>query len=178
MKWILGLGISLLGLSNPINAASGSHSKSSLTLAAGYNNFSSTQKNQWGGNSGVSGRVEYLHRMGIPVGASLSFAFDPCLVCDNTGGEYVGSYSLVTQLIPAKYPIQLLTGIGISKGRDPTIGESDDRFTTITVPVIARALYRLKIGGAYLATGVELSISANNRNNVIALMLPIQWGIW
>ena len=168
--------VSFLFSALPIFASEDSHPSSTFTLAAGTAGFYSSQEKQWGNNSGLFGRAEYLHKLGIPIGASLSLGYDLCMVCDNTGGEYVASYSVVAQLIPAKYPLQLLTGIGISNGTDPTIGEADDRFTSINVPLIARALYRFKIGDAYLATGVELSMEFNNKNNVIGLMLPIQWG--
>lgn len=84
----------------------------------------------------------------------------------------------MAQVIPAEYPFQLLTGLGMSRGNDPITGVTNGRFRSLNFPIIARLLYQYRIGNAYLAAGAELSLVATNRNNVISLMLPLQWGIW
>lgn len=178
LKRFAGINPCLLVLVLPLFASARSYHQSSFTVAGGVNSFESPAENQWGNNSGFAGRIEFLHRIGIPIGPSISLGYDFCPICDVTGGEYVASYSLVAQLIPAEYPFQLLTGLGMSRGNDPITGGTNSRFRSLNFPVIARLLYRYRIGNAYIATGAELSLSATNRNNVISLMLPIQWGVW
>src|SRR4051812_7439030 len=76
----------------------------SFTLGFGANRFISDQKNQWGNNSGWIGEAEYLSGMPGLLPAQFGFdarlAYDICPACDNTGGEYVNSYSLLAQFLP------------------------------------------------------------------------------
>jgi hypothetical protein len=148
-----------------------------LTIAGGVNKFSSSRENQIAGsNSGFFGRFEFLYPVKIPVGVSMSLGYALCPVCDGQGGEYVAAYSLVVQLIPSRFPFQLLSGLGIINGKDNTKG-GDVSIGGLNIPIMARLIYKLPIASAYIATGLEISADINNRNNVFAISLPLQVGL-
>lgn len=90
----------------------------------------------------------------------------------------MAAYSIVGQFVPSKYPLQFLTGLGYATGNNPKKDGSEGDFGGLNVPLIARLLFSFRTSTTYLAIGAEFSLDLNNSNNVLAIGLPIQWGVW
>jgi|SRR5690606_7654359 len=178
MKILSNCWILLLILPLTLLAGEDKYPKSVFTIGAGFNSFSSSDPEQRGRNGGNYGRIEILQKIRIPVGISASLAYDLCPVCDGTGGEYVAAYSIVAQFVPFRYPFQFLTGLGYATGNNPKKDGSEGDFGGLNFPLIARLLYSFRTSNTHFAIGAEFSLDLNNTNNVLAVGLPIQWGVW
>jgi hypothetical protein len=162
-------------LALPFLVSAGGFPESSFTLGAGFLSLSPSSpagSASEPGFVGYFGRAEYLRRLGIPLGITLGLGYDFCPVCgDGSSGSHIGSVSAVGQIIPWKYPVQILAGAGFAGGEVKGVGE----FGEFHLPVIVRLLARSEEAERFVSAGVEIHYGWTRRNQVVSVSVPVQW---